>query len=341
MNISTTLDGILFVYTTDDNNTLHSPIPLSTIVTVAVCSFGILANFLVLLVIILSPLRNSVFMNLIMFLAIFDTIFLFSVINIQRGIFGEILIKPSLLYCRFNIFFNFVTGIVSSWITVLISFERYIAIFYPFKVHIYCTKKRMLVAILIITILACTSQIPLFFTCSLVFIGQRPRCLSFISDNWSDMISIFLLLIIYSIIPLVIITVLNVFLIRKVQVQGAFRARSQGQHSVSISSKNVSLFAMMVSLCVVFAVTSLPASIISTVNHLCKFTTGSRCAVIGGWIYRIPFMLNDVNHGVNFFLYCLAGSIFRQALFQLFKCKCAKSAGLNLHELRSIGANVV
>ena len=342
MSNSTTLDGLVSIFSTDGDNTLPSPVPLSTIVTVAACGFGILANFLVLLVIIMSPLRNSVFMNLIMFLAIFDTIFLFSVINIQRGIFGEILIRPSLLYCRFNIFFNFVTSIVSSWITVLISFERYISIFYSFKVHIYCTKKRMLVAVFTITILACASQIPLFFTCSMVFIGQRPRCLSFISDTWSDTISIFFLLIIYSIIPLVIITVLNVFLIRKVQVQGAFRARSQGQHSVSISStKNVSLFAMMVSLCVFFAVTSLPASIISTVNHLCKFTTGSRCVVIGGWIYRIPFMLNDVNHGVNFFLYCLAGSVFRQALFQLFKCKCAKSAALNLHEPRSVRANIV
>ena len=225
---------------------------------------------------------------------------------------------------------------------MLISFERYIAIFYPFKVHIYCTKKRMLVAVFTITILACASQIPLFFTCSLVFIGQRPRCLSFTSDTWSDMISMFFLSMIYSIIPLVIITVLNVFLIRKVQVQGAFRARSQGQNSVSTSStKHLSLFAMMVSLCVVFAVTSLPASIIIIVNHLCKFTTGSHCVVIGGWIHRIPFMLNDINHSVNFFLYCLTGSVFRQALFQLFKCKSAKSAALNLHEQGSIGLNDV
>ena len=330
MNNSTTLDGLLFIYTTDGNNTLLSPIPVSTIVTVTVCSFGILANFLVLLVIILTSLRTSVFMNLIMSLAIVDTMFLFSVIHFLRGIFGELLIKPSLLYCRLTIFCIYVTGIVSSWVTVLISFERYIAICYPFKVHIYCTKKKMFVAFIIISILACASQIPLFFTCSLVFIGQQPRCLGFVSDTWIDMISTFFLSMISSILPLVIITVLNVILIRQIQVQSAFRARSQGQQSVSISStKHLSLFAMMVSLCVVFAVTSLPGTILIIVNHLCKVTTGSRCIVIGGWLYHILFILTDINHCVNFFLYCLTGSVFRQALFQLFKCKHAKFAAGN------------
>ena len=253
-----------------------------------------------------------------MYLAIVDTMFLFSVIHFLRGIFGELLIKPSLLYCRFTIFCIYVTGIVSSWVTVLISFERYIAICVPFKVNIYGTKKRMLVAVIIINILACTSGIPLFFTWSLVFIGQRPRCLGFVSDTWSDMLSIFFLLMMSSIVPLVIITVLNVFLIRKIQFQSAFRARSQGQHSVSTSAtQNLSLFAMMVSLCVVFGVSSLPGNILIIVNHLCKVTTSSRCIVIGGWLYHTLFILNVFRHGVNFFLYCLTGSVFRQALFQL------------------------
>ena len=160
-NDSTIFDGLL-VNTTDSNSTLISPIPLSTIITVTICIIGILANSLVLMVIILSSLRTSDFMNLIMCLAICDTVCLFSVIHAQRGVFGELLIKPSLLFCRFNYFCTYVTGIISSWVTVLISVERYIAIFYPFKSHIYCTKKRLLVAVIIITILACTSQIPLF-----------------------------------------------------------------------------------------------------------------------------------------------------------------------------------
>ena len=320
---STAFNGLpIIVNTTDGHSTLLSPIPLATIVTVTVCIMGILANIVVILVIILSSLRTSVFMNFIMSLAVFDTLFLVSIVNAQRGIFGVHLIKPSLLYCRFTIFCYQVTEIISSWVTVLISLERYIAIFYPFKVHIYCTKKRALVAVIIITLLACTSQIPVFFTCSLVFIGQRPKCLGFVSDTWNDMMLIIFLLFTYSFVPLIIITIFNVLMIRRIQDQSAFRASSQGQHSVSSSStKHLSLFAMMVSLCMVFAVTSLPGMLMIIVNHSCKFMTGSHCIVIEGWLYRILFMLHYINHGVNFFLYCLTGSVFRQALFQLFKCR--------------------
>ena len=323
LNDSTISDSLLLIVNNSyGNGSLFSSIPLSTIIIGIVCILGILANFLVLVVIILSELRTSVFMNLIICLSIFDTMFLFSVFLAQRGIFGEILIKPSLLYCRFIFFFTHVTGIMSSWVTVLISVERYIAIFYPLKAHIYCTKKRTLVTVIIITILACTSQIPLFFTCSLVFIGQRPRCISFISHTWDDMMFVIFHFMVQSFVPLIIITILNAFLIKRIKVQSAFRARSQGQHSVSAPSrKHLSLVAMMVCLCVVFALTSLPGTLIILINYLCKFTTGRHCIFFGGWLYHIPFLLNDINHGVNFFLYCLTGSVFRQALFKLFECR--------------------
>ena len=105
-----------------------------------VCSIGMLANCLVIVVIILTSLRTSVFMNLIMVLAIFDTILLLSAISCQRRIFCEILFGPSLLNCRLNVFFVYVFVIATTWVTVFISLERYIAIIHPFKVHVYCTK---------------------------------------------------------------------------------------------------------------------------------------------------------------------------------------------------------
>ena len=142
MNNMTTLDGSLLVLNNMNaqNGTLQSPMAVLTINTVTVCSIGILANLLVILVIMLSSLRNSVFINLIMSLAIFDIIYLSAVINSGRGIFGQMLLKPSLLHCRFNSFVLSIGGFGSSWVTVFISVERYIAVFfYPFKVHIYCT----------------------------------------------------------------------------------------------------------------------------------------------------------------------------------------------------------
>ena len=85
------------------------------------------------------------------------------VINIQKGIFGQIFVAPPKLYCSVNLFLLSVTGLVSPWVTVLISLDRFIAIYYPFKVHIYCTRIRTYVTILAFTTLACLFSIPYFY----------------------------------------------------------------------------------------------------------------------------------------------------------------------------------
>ena len=324
MDNSTTFNGSLFslnITDIENSNTLMSPIDTWTIIRVAVCSIGILANCLVIVVITLTSLRTSAFMNLIMALAFFDTILLLSSISSQRGIFGEIFFEPSLFNCRLHIFIVYVCGIASSWVTVLISLERYIAIIHPFKVHVYCTKKRLSVMISVLTILVCTASIPSFYSGSVIFVDQRPVCLSTGIPTTKNMIFIFIVLILYNISPFVLITVLNVFVIRKIQIQNAFRARFQGQHHRQTSCTNsASLVAMMVSVSVVFAVTTIPGTFVLISKCTCYFTDGL-CLVIEEWVYHVVFMLDDINHSVNFFLYCLTGSSFRLALFKLFKCK--------------------
>ena len=344
MNNMTTFDGLLFVLnnTNVQNGTLQSPIPVLTIISVTVCSIGILSNLLVILVIMLSSLRNSVFMNLIMSLAIFDSMHLLSVINFQRGIFGEILLKPSLLHCGFNIVFLYVSGFGSSWVTVFISFERYIAVFYPFKVHIYCTKKRMFTAVFALSILIGISAIPVFYSCSVIVIDQQPKCLYNGNSILTDVYFLFSMLIFYTVLPLIFITVLNVLLIRQIQAQKAFRAKSQVHNFRPASfANNSSLIAIMVSVCVFFAVASLPAAIMSIVNWLCKLTTASHCIPIEGGLYIFTVTLDNINHSINFFLYCLTGSVFRHALFQLFECKNSKHSGGHLPEQGSIEQNAV
>ena len=136
----------------------------TTIVTVTVCSAGMLANNLIILVVLFGYLQKSVFINLLMMLAISENFYLLTIIENQRGIFGKILVSPSVLHCRLNVFFAYVSGTASSWITVLISLERFIAVFFPLKVHFYCTKKRTYKTVLFIFALASMASAPFLFT---------------------------------------------------------------------------------------------------------------------------------------------------------------------------------
>ena len=94
MDNGTGFDGSPFTLNNTDthNDSLPPQIPSWTIITVSLSGIGILANVFVIFIFMSSLLRNSVFMNLIMSLAISDTLYLLANINNQRGIFGEILI---------------------------------------------------------------------------------------------------------------------------------------------------------------------------------------------------------------------------------------------------------
>ena len=72
-----------------------------------------MTNSCVISVIIFSALRTSVFMNIVLILAIFDILYLFAVIDVQNGIFGQFLIDPSVLQCSITNFLLYVCGVGS------------------------------------------------------------------------------------------------------------------------------------------------------------------------------------------------------------------------------------
>ena len=323
-----------------ENATEVSPFPVWTIVRATTCNFGILANFLVIFIILFSSLRTSVFMNLIMSLAISDSLYLMSVMNSQRGLFGQSSIGPSLLHCRVNMYFLYVSGIVSSWVTVLISLERYIAIFYPFKVHIYCTKKRTYLAIITLIMIVCIGCIPTFYSCNVKWLDQQPQCQTSGNNAFNDFIFKCTVLPFYSIVPFLFIAILNTLILRKVKDQNAFR--SQGQHSNQNSSTyNSSLIVMMVCVCLIFAITSFPATFFVILSDSCKINSFAFCTLNDKWLYYVGFMLENINHGINFFLYCITGSVFRFALLNVFKCKKKPSPKKLFHQQIATAQNVL
>ena len=325
---------------TGNNSSLQ--LPLWTTLELTLSIIGILANSLVIIVIMLSSLRISVFMNIVMSLAFFDTIFLLAVASNHLNAFSGIVIGHSLLFCRFIFFTQYVSGIVSSWTCVLISVERYIAIYHPFKVHIYCTKRITFTTMISLTLITSIGLIPFFFTSSMKISDWNQTCVTSAHDAPS-MIFICIVRILFCPLPFFFMLYLNIQIIRKFQAQKSFRLRSQGEHYRQKSSVNnsSSLVAMMVSVCLVFAVTSFPSNIFLIVEYSCIFFYDSSCIVGHGWLLEFTLFLDHINHCVNFFLYCLSGSVFRRALFNLFKCKKRKSSTSCMQQQISIAENIV
>ena len=316
MEIETTLNSSLFFYNETtipgQNHSLQFSSPALTIITLTICSVGIMANSIVISVITLSSLKTSVFMNLVMILAIFDIGYLLAVMNLEKMIFGQLLIGSSVLQCSITNYLLYVCGVVSSWVTVLISLDRFIAIYFPFKAHIYCTKKRSCVTVVVLFITSSLCLVPLLYISKVTLTDQGLSC----EINWHGHLQVLflsLLLIFYSIVPALCIVLFNILIMRTLKDQSKFRVRSQMQRSKHKTSNNASQVVIMVFISSVFVATSLPSIILVFV----MFSTSVNGNYFPTWLFRFAYLLDDINHSVNFFLYCLTGSLFRLPYFRL------------------------
>ena len=324
MEIEKTFNSSLFTYNETtipgQNQSLHFPSFSWTIARLTICSVGIVANSFVIFLITLSSLRTSVFMNLVMILAIFDTLHQLAVINLEKGTFGQLLTGTSEVQCSITNYILYVCGVVSSWVTVIISLERFIAIYFPFKVRIYCTKKRSCVIVVALLIISGSCLVPLLYITKVTLTDKGPKC-AIIVNGQLEMLFLSMLYILYSIVPALFIIFVNIIIVRKLKVRRAFKVGSQMQHSKHKTSNNTSQVVIMVLISSVFVATSFPSTIVMFVMLL-TYVPGKFFPI---WLFRFAYLLDDFNHSVNLFLYCLPGSLFRHALLQIVRCKDKKS----------------
>ena len=279
---------------------------------------GLLANMLVIVVIVGSSLRHSVFMMLLIVLAVADSLALLSTDLLQPGVFGHIFAQP-LLPCHVLVFIVQSSGTMSSWIVVLISIERYIAINYPLKVHIYFSMKRSCLMILCLGVSICVVKVYRLVYVSITVRYDIPICMLTTPNETRNFIFSILDGLLYCLIPFCLITILNMMILKKMSSKKAFRARSQVQ-SRSSTHRDRSLVPMMLAVSLVFAVTTFPfallliASVIMKLNSIKWNENNNR-------VIMFAIGLLNLNHILNFFFYCITGSVFRSAFLSLFKCK--------------------
>ena len=296
------------------NYTGSFTIPLWSVGAFILTGIGTVGNSLVILVILLSSLRKSVFMTLLMFLAVTDNSFLW---NVTAGHIAAVgyLFPSTLLKCRLMSFIYYTTGITSSWLLVLISLERFIAVAYPLKVHIYCTMKRTYILISIIGVVASLSSLSQFFTCSVSNKQGKTLCKLTGSNPLHDLIFTLTVGIMYTTIPFCIITTFNVLTIKKIKL------RKSLQSDLHFNSKqNIPLVAMMLAVSGTFAVALFPSMTYLLFQVIYQYSSEQRLT-IHAQDYGIVFLLDYFNHSVNFILYCLTGSAFRKAAFNIFRCR--------------------
>ena len=279
---------------------------------------GLCGNSLLVAVMIRKPFRNTSTSVYFIALAIADNINLFIVTSnmvLRFGFFID-LSSYSTWTCKLFNFASFVFPQLSSWILVNISIERFVAVYRPFKVKQLFTPKKAILGLCVITVLLLITNIQYILISEMLNENGNIVCTrKNIPLYWARFIT-WLDNLMYSIIPIVMLCLLNVLIVYHIRRVQVVRTDSN-----TLTKQNVSVVRTVLTLTTTFIVLTLPICLSSMVNQM---TVAMQFEELDSNLLdamHITFMIMSVNFCVNFFLYCLTGRKFRQELCIMLCCK--------------------
>jgi hypothetical protein len=319
---------------------------LDEILSIIIFIFGLCGNLLIIILMrrkIISKLTISVYLTS---LAISDTFVLIfdNLINWIDLLSLEFSIK-TLTDCKiYSIYY--ISKLISSWIIVSISIDRFLLVYFSTKTKKYLTKNHCILRVLLIIIVSIAVNL------HLAILKRAPdnkdyHCISidvYGTEYWNERVWPVIETLIYSLIPSILLTVLNVLIIIKSRkVKSTFWTKKQvtNNNSDYITKKiNITVFAI----CFTFICLTLPANIhnICNINELAlvneyemAYSSSKTDTDIDPLSYekarvrlledllidRILDHMVNLYHAINFILYILTSDLFRQEFYLMFKIK--------------------
>lgn len=296
-----------------------------------IITFGTIGNALSFLVLVRCHMRSTSVYTYLMALAVADTCVLYvsAFKTWIKLISGFELLHSSMHSCRLINFFILLSLHLSAWLIVLVTVDRFMVVWFPFKASSLCTVTRARLATVAMVMISVAYNCHVFWTYELSIDAMMHRAYCGPIKTYGFMAKPFecLKLTTYSLIPFLVIVVLNFAIITRLQWRplllqsrgSASAFSSESSSSAAACGKQAKVTYMLVIVSVAWLVLTLPKSIHTMVFEL----DDSR----GSWnatVFRaVSFLLMYTNHAINFYLYCITGKKFRRQLEELLRGICA------------------
>ena len=240
----------------------------------------------------------------------------------------------SLFSCRVHNWLSNSSVGTSCWLLSIIAVDRLLSIKYPLWTKVHCTRKlSLIIGITVIVI------IHLLGSHMLVFIGRKETYVTSKVTNITMLVNVkctygtdqyksfhtkvwsVLILVLYSILPLVCLITCNIFLFRALSKRNIQELAT----SITNNAKNreqrdlKSMTKMLVVVCLFFICVTLPGAIYIIIRPYIFDITSKVDAALQLMCQTINACILYSNNTVNFFLYCLSGSLFRKEFCCMFK----------------------
>ena len=300
--------------------------------------FGLVGNTLAFLT--FTKERNSSTVLLFKTLALVDSMVLvfYAYFQVYFGLFRmfEMLNKDRV----FMSIFPYMSGLkeifetLSVWIPLVVAFERYIAVCWPFKAKTLCTLKKTVIALSVLVVLALGLNLVMFWSYQVKYYYDRCTKLRWPYSSLSVLgrkegfqigYKTIAQPLLRLVLPFSFLCFLNARLIialcraSKERSQLSSNQNQRAERSITIAA--VSMIIVLLVCQTLAVVRSIMAGIGNTVPGV----------VTKGFVeffqksYPPAFFLVALNSAINFFIYVVGIRRFRENLFKIITCACAKS----------------
>ena len=278
-----------------------------------IIALGLTGNMLSVIVMLQKSLRKSSSTFLLCSLAITDNVVLITFLMRSwiMAAFGVDIRTVSTIGCKISLFLLYFGPHLSSWTLAFVTIERLVSVAWPLRTFDYCSRSRVIISWLAMVICLLLVNGHILWTADLMQFQSQPHCecafdakyfhFAYEIFPWVDfcvMVGTFIVLLVCN-------TAIVIILSRARRVRNrdmVFQSNQQNHDHVN------GVTVMLISVSVVYILTTTPLTIYLLDVGL------NVSQSLEGLISTILQILFCTNYSVNFFLYVLSGSRFRQAL---------------------------
>ena len=292
---------------------------------------GTLFNILTIIVLLRKRMRSSSSSRYLIVLAVCDILSLN--IGLWRHYIKEVMKVDIRNFsdagCKIHVFLLYFFTHLSGWVLIFLAVERFIAVWFPFKVKVFCSPKKGTAALVAIGISLLAINAHFFWTMGLIsFItgpNEEKQLICDISDpqylifythiwQWVDAA-------LYSYIPFIVMIVCNSLIIAKLLQSKMNKKKTEGGSS---RTRMKTMTAMLFSITFSFLILTTPMSLYMSLSNLWWSDIYKPCSnLILFWpIVNLLFYLNNA---VNFLCYCVSGPSFRREVMRMCGCACVSN----------------
>ncbi len=245
------------------------------------------------------------------------------------GIVHHLIPPDSEVYCSIRSFFVFATPLCGTFLILGMTFDRFYGIVKPHLASSFNTVKRAKIMCVSIILFCCAFNIPHLFVTLTRGYDCLPygKALALPSGEAYYWIS-FVLNYTFPFLALLVMNSVIINTLRKRQslipsmsVSQREKSIERGKSSQRGKSSDSQVFVILLLITFAFLILTTPAYLLFLFQMTMDFTTSA--TLYAGWnlFFSLAQKLFYTNNGINFFLYILSGTKFRNDLLKLFGCE--------------------